>query len=895
MRRHSRRHAGGARALVLACLVLLASRLSAAPAADHQPHGTVHALRAAHPPAIDGRLTEESWVLAEPASTFTQTDPDEGQSATERTEVRVLFDDDALYVGVALFDSQPGAVVRRLVKRDEDADADRVTVYLDPMHDHLTGAYFRVSASGVQKDAAVFNDSWDDASWDAVWESAVSSDANGWSAELRIPLSQLRFQRGEQAVWGINVARYVQRKNETDWLEPAPKSQNGVASRMAHLVGLDGIEPKRHAQLLPYVASRAEFIGNGLENGPFNDGSRLFGAAGMDMKWSISSHMTLDATVNPDFGQVEVDPAVVNLTAFETFFEERRPFFLEGAQIFQNFGRSGANNYWGFNSSDPNIFYSRRIGRTPQLTASGDYVDTPAASTILSAAKVTGKTRSGWTVGLLDAITDSEMARTASGSVLDRVQVEPRTNYLVGRLQHEIGRRAGIGFIATSSTRKLDTPALRSTLAEQATVAGGEGHWFLGSSRDWVVNGRLAFSRISGEPDAIARSQKLSQRYFQRPDAPQVSYDPTRTSLTGFTGRANLNRNSGLWQVNASIWGVSPGFESNDLGFLNQADRSGAHIVLMRRKVTPDRFTRSRSIWVAKSWVWNFGRDMQSDGVHGNAFVTFRNYWTASGGGNVRRTTQDDRLTRGGVSALNPRTVFWNASASSDPRRGVSVQFIGNGMSNRAGGWSNVAGTTVTLKPTSQLMFVVGPQLTRSLTSAQYVQTVTDPTATATFGRRDVFGLLDQTQLQVTLRANAVLTPHVSVQVFAQPLLASGDYYGLGELSRPRSYDFLRYGGRTSSLTYDPLLREYTADPDRDGPAPSFTIDDPDFNLKSLRLNAVFRWEFRPGSALYVVWTRQQLDESSPGQFDLARDTRALLSAQGDDVFMVKFAYWLSR
>jgi len=882
--------------LVLACLALTASRLSAAPAAaDHQPHGTVHALRAAHPPNIDGRLTEESWVLAEPASSFTQTDPDEGQPATERTEVRVLFDDDALYVGVRLFDSDPKAVVRRLVKRDEDADADRVTVYLDPMHDHLTGAYFRVSASGVQKDAAVFNDSWDDASWDAVWESAVSDDDTGWSAELRIPLSQLRFQRGESAVWGFNVARYVQRKNETDWLEAAPKSQSGVASRMAHLVGLDGIEPKRHAQLLPYVASRAEFIGNGLENGPFNDGSRLFGAAGMDMKWSISSHMTLDATVNPDFGQVEVDPAVVNLTAFETFFEERRPFFLEGAQIFQNFGRSGANNYWGFNSSDPNIFYSRRIGRGPQLEASGDYVDEPSASTILSAAKVTGKTRSGWTVGLLDAITDSEMARTASGATLARVEVEPRTNYLVGRLQREIGRRAGIGFIATSATRKLDTPTLRATLADQATVAGGEGHWFLGAARDWVVNGRLAFSHITGEAAAISRSQQLSQRYFQRPDAPQVSYDPTRTSLSGFTGRANLNRNSGLWQVNASIWGVSPGFESNDLGFLNQADRSGAHIVVMRRTVTPDRFTRSRTIWVAKSWVWNFGRDMQSDGVHGNAFVTFRNYWTASAGGNFKRTVQDDRLTRGGMSAINPRTWSWNASASSDPRRAVSMQFTGSGLSNQAGGWSNVAGTTVTLKPTSQLMFVVGPQLTRSLTSAQYIQTVTDPTASATFGRRDVFGLLDQTQLQITLRANAVLSPKVSVQVFAQPLLAAGDYFGLGELSRPRSYDFLRYGGRVSSLTYDPVSRVYTADPDRDGPAPAFTIDDPDFNLKSLRLNAVFRWEFRPGSALYIVWTRQQLDESRPGQFELARDTRALLSAQGDDIVMVKFAYWLSR
>jgi hypothetical protein len=858
----------------------------------HQPHGTVTAARTPRPPSVDGRLSEEMWVVATPAADFTQTDPDEGQPATESTEVRVLFDDDALYVGVRLYDAHPDAIVRRLAKRDEDPDGDRVTVYLDPMHDHLTGAFFRVSASGVQKDAAVFNDTWDDTSWDAVWQSAVSIDELSWSVEIRIPLSQLRFQQADRAVWGINVARYLQRKNETTWLERVPKTQNGLASRMAHLVGLDGIARHRRLQMLPYAAARAEFIGGPNTLSPFNDGARPFGAGGIDMKWGISSNVTLDATMNPDFGQVEVDPAVVNLTAFEVFFEERRPFFLEGAQIFQNFGRGGANNYWGFNSSDPNLFYSRRIGRAPQRQASGDFVDAPTGTTIVAAAKVTGKTRSGWSIGLLDAMTDAELARTSSGGVLGRMAVEPRTNYTVLRLQRDIGRRAGLGVIATSVARQLETAPLAAFLPKQATVVGADAYWFLGPGREWVVNGRLAVSRISGTAEAMTRAQTLVQRSLQRPDAPHVSFDPTRTSLSGFTGRVNLNRNAGLWQVNAALWGVSPGFESNDLGFLTTGDRAGAHAVVMRRKVIPDRFSRSRSLWIAKWWTWNFGRELQSDGVTANAFVTFRNWWTLSGGGSWRRRAFDDRLTRGGVSAVAPGGGGWTANMSTDARRPVSVQVATNGRWDESGAWNRVLGATVSLKPVPQLVFTIGPQLTRGYTTAQYIRSLTDSAATETFGRRDLFGLLDQTQLSITLRASIVVTPRVSLQVFAQPLLSAGRYAGFRELARPRTFDFVEYGTSTTMLAYDPSSRRYEVDPDGPGAATPFGFADPDFNLKSLRVNSVFRWDLRPGSAFYAVWTRQQQDAVRPGAFDLGRDLGSLFSAPGDDVVMVKIAYW---
>ena len=457
-----------------------------APPPKGHTHATLLAVRTPTPPVVDGHLNDEVWALAAPVTTFTQQDPNEGQPATERTEIRLLYDDDAVYVCARLFDSQPDLISRRLSKRDDDADADRVTIYLDPMLDHLTGVYFRVSASGVQKDASISNDVFEDSTWDAVWQSAVTVDATGWSAEVRIPLSQLRFPLAARTTWGVNVARYIRRKNETDWLERVPKNESGLASRMAHVDGFDGIARRPHFQALPYAAARSEFIAPSSGN-PFNSGARAFASGGVDFKWGITSKVTLDGTINPDFGQVEVDPAVVNLSAFETFFEERRPFFLEGGQIFNNFGRNGATNYWGFNTSDPLIFYSRRIGRTPQVNASGEFIDAPNATTILAATKLTGRTASGWTIGLLDAMTARETARVMSDAVAGSVDVEPRTNYFVSRIHRDVGDRGGLGFIATAVTRDLDTPAFTAALTKPGIRR--RGRWLLVSQQPAELGG----------------------------------------------------------------------------------------------------------------------------------------------------------------------------------------------------------------------------------------------------------------------------------------------------------------------------------------------------------------------------------------------------------------------
>lgn len=889
--------------IVLAAAILVAApamlEAQQSPASTDNPvsaddsRATLRALRVTNVPVVDGHLSDEAWSHAPVADHFRQRDPDEGQPASERTEIRVLYDDDALYVGARLYDSDPAAVSRRLSSRDGWPDADNITVFLDPRHDHRTGVQFTITAAGVQGDGVISNDTFTDDSWDAVWSSAVSHDAQGWSAELRIPFSQLRFNAAERQTWGINISRFIRRKNETVWLELWPKNDNGLASRMMHLAGLDGVGPRRRLELAPYMAGRQEFV-EGKSGDPFNDGSRMFGSIGVDVKASVPGGLVLDATINPDFGQAEVDPAVVNLTAYETFFQEKRRFFIEGAEIFNNFGQGGSNNFFGFNNSNPNLFYSRRIGRAPSVSADGDFVDAPRATTIFGAAKLTGKTSNGWSIGLIEAVTARERASHVTGLVRDRTLVEPTTNYFVARVQREF-TRGGAGFLTTSVLRDLDTTLLKDELTSRAFVFGGDAYYFLDSKKDWVVTGDMSASHVGGSATAIEDLQRSSQRYYQRPDAPHVAVDPQRTSLGGYTGRVFLNRNSGVWRVNAALWGVSPGFESNDLGFHSRGDRGGAHGVLLWRKQTPDRFSRSRGWWLAKAWTWNFNREVLSDLWMGCANALLTNYWHVNTcAAHAFRTLQDD-LTRGGPATENPQGNWANVGLSSDGRKWLSFDMWGGRDWNERGGVSNDGTIQVNLKPLPSLSISTGPSFRRSKNLAQYLRTEDDPTALETFGRRYVFGTINQKQLTLQTRVNWILNPRVSLQVYMQPLLATGNYDDFKELVTPRTYIFRRYGSAGSSLLYDAAARSYSVDPDAFGPSSSFSFDNPDFNFKSLRLNAIFRWEFRPGSTLYAVWTEQREDDSHPGDFRAGRDLSRLFSARSDDVFLVKMTYWIGR
>jgi hypothetical protein len=863
-------------------------------AAAHANVPTVRGVRAQASIILDGKLDDAVWTEAPPAGGFRQRDPQEGTPATEATELRVAYDDEALYLGLRMHDREPGQIIRRLSRRDEDFDADRVSVYLDPHHDHLSGVLLQVSAAGVQADSVLYNDSWDDSSWDAVWESAVSVDESGWSVEMRVPFSQLRFPESAQHTWGINVRREIRRKNETDWLELVPKKESGVASRMAHLVGLDGIRPRRSLELLPYAVARGELVEPSSAADPFNDGSRTFGAVGVDLKYGLSSSLTLNATLNPDFGQVEVDPAVVNLTEFETFFDEKRPFFVEGSQLFGNFGRNGANNFWGFNRSEPILFYSRRIGRHPQGSPDADFADSPSATTILGAAKLTGKTTGGWSLGVIEAVTARERAQTMDlAGHREHPQIEPFTNYLVARAHRE-GKRAGIGALATAVNRRLADPEMEDLLVGQAYVAGLDGYYFLRSKKDWVMAGRLAGSWLYGGAESIDRIQRAPQRYFQRPDTKEPRLEVGATDLSGWTGSLNLNRNSGNVQANAALWAVSPGFESSDLGFNFKADRWGGHALVTFRKTDPDRYTRERSFTLAKWYALNFDGERQGDGIHGFFNGQLRNYWYVGGNGFYRFRCQNDQLTRGGPSVL--AGSGWGAGGwvESDSRKRVQgvLEHFFNYTEHDSRYHSTFA--SLQLKPSSSVKLSFGPGWQRSRTAAQYVETVDDPLATATYGQRYVFGVLKQTEVSMTTRVNWILSPRMSLQAYIQPLVSVGDYEEFKELARPRTFDFLRYGTEAGTLAR-PAGGGYQADPDGPGPAPAFSFSDPNFNFKSLRVNLVFRWEWRLGSTLYVVWTQQRENSDNPGHLRLGRDAADLLQAPADDVLLVKVSYRLGK
>src|SRR5688572_16334694 len=492
----------------------LATPVLAQEVADHTTASpAVTAGRARREGRDDGRLDEAAWTAAAPVTTFTQRDPNAGEPATERTEVRLVYDDDAVYVGARLHDSS-GRVRTRLGRRDNDLDgSDWFIVTFDSYHDHLTGFSFGVNPSGVRRDGKVSGgDDDDDSSWDPIWEAAATHDAGGWTAEMRIPLSQLRFRETDEQTWGVQLVREVARNNEESWFAFTPKRERAGVARYGHLAGITGLVPRGRLELLPYLVTRARFntptqhddvaFGN-----PYRDGSEQTAELGLDLKYRVASNITLDATVNPDFGQVEVDPAVVNLTAFETRFEERRPFFIEGAEIFS------------FSGSE--LFYSRRIGAPPpgRVPSASVYDDMPENSTILAAAKLSGKA-AGWSLAVLDGVTGRERASYVNADGLSgKADVAPLSNYFVGRARREM--RAGqtvVGGMATAVHRNLDDDALAARVRSRA-FAGGIDFAHEWADRKWSVSGHVAGSHIAGSSAVIDAAQRSSARYYQRPDA----------------------------------------------------------------------------------------------------------------------------------------------------------------------------------------------------------------------------------------------------------------------------------------------------------------------------------------------------------------------------------------
>jgi hypothetical protein len=822
-------------------------------AANWPDRPTLQAVRASAPPVIDGDLSDPAWQTAPEFTDFTQHDPVDGAPATMRTSFRVLFDDDAIYFGAVMEDTHPPTVL--LARRDTFNETDFLSINIDSQYDRLSGAAFTIAPSNMQIDTILYNDIGEDPSWDGVWDSATKILATGWVAELRVPFSQLRFPEKDRHVWGINVTRRTVRNNEWVRIVNTRKGETGFVSHFADLTGLDGIRRGRAFELVPYAVTRSD-IRSGFPENPLRDSREQRIDGGLDLKYALTSTLTLTGTINPDFGQVEVDPAVVNLSQFETFYPEKRPFFTEGLNIFA-FGDSPARSHFNF-IFPPRLFYSRRIGRSPQGGIDADYVVAPSETTILGAAKITGKLGDGWSVGVLDALTDVERARyenlPGSEDPRGRRQVEPLTNYFVSRITKELSQGSRLGFLVTSVNRRL--PNELSALREDALTAGVDGYTSFADG-SWVFEWMGAGSRVSGSAEAIRLTQEAPARYYQRPDAGHVELDPTRTALTGGAGRVMLSKNTGRWRPNVQVQGYSPGFETNDAGFMLRSDRLSGHAMMQFVNEEPTKRHRSREVYFGAWGTQNFDGDTIERGVFVDANGTLQSYWNYRGALFLAPSAFSDEQTRGGPVVRTLRSWTAELSLETDGRKPLSMEAYSTLEGGEDDSYLRGAGVSVVYRPATNLRLSVGPYYSKSREAHQYVDTV---------GSDYVFARLDQHTFELATRADWTLSSRLSFQLYLQPFIAAGDYQELHKLAAPRTADYVPYAG---------------------------PVGEPDFNFRSVRGSAVVRWEFRPGSALYVVWNENRADVVRQGDFRFRRDLEAIPDAPSHDVFLVKLSYWL--
>jgi hypothetical protein len=860
-------------------------------ATDSTARRVATAARRTSPITIDGKLDDAAWSSAIPTSGFTQSYPQPGAQPVDPTEVRVLYDDQALYVAVKMRDSKPDSIAAQLARRDASGIySDWVHVIIDSYHDRRTAFRFTVNPKGVMKDVYTSNDRNEDVNWDAVWEVATKIDSEGWNAEYRIPLSQLRFGNvpdGAERIWGFQVQRDIARRQARDTWSPWTRAQPGFVSRFGDLRGLVGIGQPSRLEVMPYVSASATRAPGDASN-PFYHRTDFKPSVGGDLRYGLPGGLTLTATVNPDFGQVEVDPSVVNLSAFETFFPEKRPFFLEGSDVFA-FGQVRTFNDYG----SQQYFYSRRIGRSPQrFPGESMYADVPAQTTIAAAAKITGKI-GNWTLGMIDGVTPEENADIVLENG-DRAKsaVEPFTNYFAGRAKRDFRNgQSVVGGMLTSTIRSVDDDTFRSMLRSDATFGGVdfEHNMF---NRGWVTSGFLGMSRVGGSKEAIAATQRNSSHYYQRPDADYLEYDPDRTSLEGHIGEITLQKNGAL-HGSLAYKQVSPGLELNDMGFQGRTDYKALSFLTGYQHDKAGKYFRDYLIYTYANQTWNFGGSSIFQSMSFGAQGSLNNFMFVGLNGGFNPSYLSDRFTRGGPEAEVPSGYYAGFDVSSDSRKKVVFGGGFNYNATEAGDASPSTYLNFDYRPTTSLRVRFNPSLNWGNSSGQYVRTVVDPLATHTYGSRYVFADLEQTTVSMDTRVEWTFTPTLSLQMYAQPFVATGRYENFKELSRPRSYDFGVYGEDQGAITRNGS--EYVVDPDGSGQASSFTISDPDFNVRSLRGNAVLRWEYRPGSALFFVWQQERSGFAPLGRFDAGRDIGEIFKSVPTNVFLIKATYWLGR
>jgi hypothetical protein len=869
---------------------LASSAVAAQTGSDFETHsrGSATAARAVRAPAgeikIDGVLDEAAWKSAPRFGQFTQQDPHEGQPGTETTEFQVVYTNQAIYVAVRASDRQPEKIAALLARRDDWTPADDISVMIDSYRDRRTGFVFTLNAAGVKRDAFLFDDYNEDTRWDAVWEGAARIDSSGWVAEFRIPLSQLRFSAAPEHVFGFNIQRRINRLNERQFWRTPPKNEPGFVSRFGDLEGLVGLTPPRRLEVMPYAASSAQWQ-PAVPGDPFRAGSDRKATLGGDLKVGINSALTLTATINPDFGQVEADPAVVNLSAFESFFAERRPFFTEGLDLFRFRLMDGDGNDF-----EEELFYTRRIGRLPQSHPDprGGYADLIEPTTILGAGKLSGKTRSGWTLGLLGAVTAEEEARVVDAlGVAHRDVIEPRTGYAVGRIGRELrGGKTVVTLFGTTVQRSL--PDRLDFLHSAAYTSGlNWQHRFANDTYQW--NGRLVASRVEGSTTALLATQQAPARYYQRPDADYLEVDSAATSLSGYAAAMGFGRTSGSWRWNIGTEVRSPGFETNDIGYLREADRISAGVWINRRWLKPGKVFRRFNLNFNQWNGWTFGGERRGLGGNLNGNFTTLGYHAAWFGINRNATTVSPIALRGGPSLTRPGMLNGWYGFETDGRKEFRGGFNGGwGAEDGSSNWWFGISTWLSWRPATNIDLTFSPSINWNRDEWQYLAAA--PIAGNT---EYLLGDLKQTTTSATIRSNVAFTPTLTLQLYAQPFIASGRYLGFRRVVAPRA---ARFQDQFDRLTGNRAARDgdgrVMIDVAGDGDA-DLTLENPDFRVLSFRSNLVLRWEYQTGSTLFLVWQHGRNGFTNDGHSPFGQSFGDLWRTPASNVLLVKVNYWL--
>jgi len=828
-------------------------------------------------PVIDGKLNDKAWNLVTWQGDFIENDPDENTPPTFQTKFKILYDAKYLYVAIQALDNNPDKIEKRLSRRDGFA-GDRVNIVLDTYHDKRTAFIFTVTAAGVKGDEiATDNGNNIDASWNPVWYTKTITDNLGWNSEMKIPLSQLRFGKSKEQVWGLNVVRNLFRKNERSLWQRIPKDAPGFISESGELRGLINIKPQKQLEIQPFTVTELNTFPKEPGN-PFRDGRNSKLNGGLDAKIGITNDLTLDLTVNPDFGQVEADPSAITLDGFEIFFREQRPFFVENKNIFD----------FNFADNQDNVFFSRRIGRSPQGSPKlnkGEFANVPKNTTILGAAKFSGKTKNGWSIGVLESLTSKEFAEIDNNGTRRNEIVEPGTNYFVGRLQKDFNNKNSyIGGIFTATNRNL-TASLN--FLRKAAYTGGFDFKHQWKNRKYYALGNIIVSSVTGSKESITNTQTSLTHLFQRVDADHLSVDPNRTSLTGTGGKFELGKAStGHWLYNAGFIWRSPELELNDIGFLRQADDMKQYVNINYQTLKPFGKFRNINANLQQFTTYDFEGNYNRMQYQFNFNANFKNNSWISTGFMHKPRIYSNTVLRGGprfrFSRENATWFFVGSNSQKKFRFRVGYVYSQAKQNN----FSFLRFETgFTYQPTNALSVSFSPSYSSNPNKTQYV-------TTKDFNgkMRYISAEIAQQTLSASIRLNYAINPDLTIQYYGQPFIFRGRYKNFNYITNAVAGNlndrFKLYDNQQISLNGT----DYLIDEDKNG-STDYSVRNPDIAFVQFRSNLVVRWEYIPGSEIFLVWAQSNTGLQNPADTLFKSLNNQILKEKANNTFLIKATY----